>query len=224
MKISSVLGVLALLVVLGVSQIAQAQSFGIRIGGGGGNSGFYFGSGGSGYYPGGYGYPGGYRGYGPGYGYPYGSSGLGIQIAPRGSYQQQGYYSQPQQQYYYPAPVQAVEPPYTGPGIVIGFADPGESASIQYRLDDKWDFTMKPGEKQKLPEKASRIIEFDRGGEFGTARYTITEGYYDFHLTPKGWDIWKLPSAPVITTKPADDGKLPGNPIPGQPATGAKEL
>lgn len=213
MRSSLVWGVLALITAFALGDMANAQSFGIRIGGGNGGS-LYFGSGSGGYYPGGY------YGYPPGYGgYPYGN-GYGIQIGPRGYYQAPNIYSQPlpQSNYYYPTPVPSYEPviPYTGPGIVINFKGEGDANAIKYRLDDKWDFEMKAGEKQKLPEKATRVIEFDRGGDFGVARYTLSEGNYDFHLTPKGWDIWKLPTASVSVAKPEDQSKPPMNALPGE--------
>lgn len=241
MKISQIVGGFVLLVVIGASQFAQAQGFGIRIGGagGGGGTNLYFGSGGAGYYPGGGyygpnygGYGGGYGGYGNygygGYPYGYGGSGLGVTIAPRAS---SYYYSQPQTQYYDYAPATqtylpevAVPPPYTGPGIVINFPA-GDANSIKYRLDEKWDYEMKTGEKQKLPEKGTRVIEFDRGGDFGTAKYTLSEGTYEFHLTEKGWDVWKVNAATPVTDSaaPVEANKVPTNPLPGEGAK-AKEL
>jgi len=33
------------------------------------------------------------------------------------------------------------------------------------------------------------VIRFDRGGQFGPAEYTLTEGIYEFRLTDAGWDI-----------------------------------
>jgi hypothetical protein len=38
-------------------------------------------------------------------------------------------------------------------------------------------------------EKASYIVEFDRGGSFGTAKYELTEGEYEFVVTDRGWDL-----------------------------------
>ena len=34
-------------------------------------------------------------------------------------------------------------------------------------------------------------IEFDRGGNFGMARYQLSEGYYFFSLTERGWELFK---------------------------------
>jgi hypothetical protein len=36
---------------------------------------------------------------------------------------------------------------------------------------------------------SSLTVRFDRGGRFGSATKTLTEGRYEFRLSPDGWDI-----------------------------------
>ena len=50
---------------------------------------------------------------------------------------------------------------------------------------------MKPGYAQNLSTRDSWLVEFDRGGDFGTARYTVTAGTYKFVATDRGWDLVK---------------------------------
>ncbi len=69
-------------------------------------------------------------------------------------------------------------------------------------------YTMQPGYEQKLPAGRSWTIEFDRGGSFGTARYSLRPGTYAFAVTDRGWDVVRRtnplttdstpPPAPVV--------------------------
>jgi hypothetical protein len=42
-----------------------------------------------------------------------------------------------------------------------------------------------------LPGQGSWTIVFDRGGSYGTARYSLSVGAYEFVLTATGWDLHK---------------------------------
>ncbi|MEX0612509.1 MAG: hypothetical protein WD229_10350, partial [Pirellulales bacterium] len=68
-------------------------------------------------------------------------------------------------------------------------------------------YTMQPGFEQKLPAGRSWTVEFDRGGSFGTARYSLTPGTYAFALTERGWDVFRrtdpLPSDAPAPPAPA---------------------
>jgi hypothetical protein len=68
---------------------------------------------------------------------------------------------------------------------------------VNYTLNDV-RCTMAPGFQQKLPGERAWIIEFDRGGSFGTARYSLTPGKYAFVVTERGWDI--IRRTPAIAT------------------------
>jgi hypothetical protein len=79
--------------------------------------------------------------------------------------------------------------PAPEPGVRIILLNPQESGNtVAYQLDNQ-PFEMPCGYEQDLSSRASWLIEFDRGGGFGLARYTLTEGSFEFTLGPKGWDL-----------------------------------
>lgn len=139
-----------------------------------------------GYYPYGYGSP--YR-YGA---RPY--SGQTI-IIDRG-------YSAPVTRY-----VERTPAPYTGPGVRI--RNPSSSqVTLSYTIDSRHAYEIAAGQTEQLAAKASYLVEFDRGGEFGRARYTITEGLYDFTPTDHGWELYRQPTAA------AQAPRVKANPLP----------
>lgn len=74
-------------------------------------------------------------------------------------------------------------------GIVI--ANPKTTrTTINYNINGN-HYVMEPGMVQKLAPTQKWIIEFDRGGDFGDATYTLSEGTYHFTPTDKGWQIYK---------------------------------
>ena len=62
--------------------------------------------------------------------------------------------------------------------------------AVSYSLNQQ-QFTMKNGETQTLPVGETWIIEFDRGGNFGVARYTLANENYKFAQTERGWELYK---------------------------------
>jgi hypothetical protein len=63
-------------------------------------------------------------------------------------------------------------------------------AGVNYVLNSRYSYDMQPGERQQLKSTAKGwLVSFDRGGKYGTARYTVTDGTYQFVLTDKGWDL-----------------------------------
>ncbi len=65
----------------------------------------------------------------------------------------------------------------------------GGPSVVNYSLDGK-RFSMQPGFEQHLDRK-SVTVAFGRGGQFGNAKYKITEGTYKFTVTDKGWELYK---------------------------------
>ena len=143
--------------------------------------------------------PPGYYPYGPGYGSPYryGSRpyhGSTVVIG-RG-------YSQPEARYVESAPA-----PYTGPGVTIrNPAEPG--IQLSYTIDARQGYDIAAGQTQQLTTKASYRVDFDRGGDFGRARYTITEGLYDFTPTDHGWELYRQPDSAAAAER------VKSNPLP----------
>jgi hypothetical protein len=66
-----------------------------------------------------------------------------------------------------------------------------EKLPIHYRVNDH-PFSMEPNFRQTLPGGRTWVVAFDRGGSFGRARYTVSQGTYKFMLTDKGWDLFKV--------------------------------
>lgn len=90
-----------------------------------------------------------------------------------------------------PVALPGAEPadPATGP-IASGqimLANP-TAETVNYNLNQEPQ-QMSTDFEQTLDAGTSWLIEFDRGGDFGMARYTLIEGYYYFKITEQGWDL-----------------------------------
>lgn len=151
--------------------------------------------------------------YGPGYGYGYGS---GYGYGP-------GYYSppvvierqvvQPQVRY---VPVQATTTAYQGQGVAL--RNPAKTeTTLSYTIDSQDEHEIAAGETQRLAAKRTYIIDFDRGGDFGHAKYSIYEGWYQFTLTDRGWELFRQQGPlPADETTSTETTKVKANPLPGQ--------
>jgi hypothetical protein len=84
------------------------------------------------------------------------------------------------------------EDPMTSGTLLINHTD----STINYTINDQ-SYSMGPHYTQELPTGQSWVIGFDRGGSFGTARYTLGDGTYAFTTTDQGWDVQKQPSYAV---------------------------
>ncbi|MFN0017689.1 MAG: hypothetical protein ACKVP0_05470 [Pirellulaceae bacterium] len=154
--------------------------------------------------------------YGYGYGNGYGGYGYGnnpYYYNPPVIRQNYYYYDEVPQQTYLPAAA------YAGPGVTV--RNPvGSKVKLAYMLDDSAEQEIAAGETQKLTEKGSYIVSFDRGGKHGTARYTITEGLYEFTMTDHGWELYRQKEVPA--EKQADP-KVKANPLSESPKVDAPE-
>jgi hypothetical protein len=158
--------------------------------------------------------------YDSGYGYGYGS---GYGYGPR-------YYSppvvierqvvQPQVRY---VPVQAQPAAYQGQGIAI--RNPAKTeTTLSYTIDSQDEHAIAAGETQRLKSKRICTIDFDRGGDFGHARYSIYEGWYQFTPTDRGWELFRqLGPMPADETTASEKTKVKANPLPGDKAESAEE-
>jgi hypothetical protein len=220
----------AVCLALTLTASAQAQ-FSFSFGTGGG-SGFSYGRGGY-YGPGFYG-PGFYGPgfYGPGYygrGYPgyygYGRSGVGIRIGSSGFYDDgyygsRGYYySRPQVNNYYVLPGNSVQAAPTAvlpsnkvtptklelaEGDILIRSPKDAPGGVGYGINDKWIYTIQPGEKQKLAAGRTWSIEFHRGIDGAKpARYQLDPGIYEFTYSDEtGWDLALVSDSVLL--EPAD--------------------
>jgi len=60
--------------------------------------------------------------------------------------------------------------------------------TVRYVLDGQ-AHSLRPGDKQDLPQGLSWRIQFHRGGEFGNADYSLGNGTYTFKITARGWEL-----------------------------------
>jgi hypothetical protein len=94
----------------------------------------------------------------------------------------------PQQGAIYSKPIPEADPSVTGACGVILNNPKSSRGKITYTLDGK-SYSMEPGYAHELPNGKTYLVEFDKGGAFGKARYSLEEGTYDFSVGPQGWDI-----------------------------------
>ena len=52
-------------------------------------------------------------------------------------------------------------------------------------------YVMEPGWSQKLPAGSSWVVDFDRGGAWGHATYTVNDGTYYFTPGENGWNLYR---------------------------------
>ncbi|MBX9626692.1 MAG: hypothetical protein K2X82_23020 [Gemmataceae bacterium] len=97
-------------------------------------------------------------------------------------------------------------PAYTGPGVTLRL--PAGYPGPVYVQVDKREVEIKPGTEVVLKDKPSYLVEFDRGGEFGTSSSDVTEGVYIFKVADKGW---------FLVPDDAAAGGVRRNALPGEP-------
>lgn len=66
------------------------------------------------------------------------------------------------------------------------------------------------GQSHTFYGSGTRVVEFDRGGAFGTARRELTGGEHEFIATSRGWDLVPKASRSNLAQRPS----LPKNSLP----------
>lgn len=79
----------------------------------------------------------------------------------------------------------------------------GEQA-VNYSVEAD-PFTMTPDYRQILPGGRKWTIEFDRGAEYGKAKYGIADGTYAFTPTEDGWELFEQPPFEVTIDNRSND-------------------
>jgi hypothetical protein len=74
------------------------------------------------------------------------------------------------------------------------------AGAVAFRVQDQVDAELGAGTTRTWSDRASLIVEFDRGGEFGATRKILRPGAYDFVVTEEGWDL-------VATVSPATSSR-----------------
>jgi hypothetical protein len=111
--------------------------------------------------------------------------------------------------------------PYKGPGVTIRLTKE-TGGNVAYLIDGVEEATIEAGQEQTLTKKGKYEIRFSRGRspegkDFGQARYTITEGAYDFEVTEKGWELRRdKDSSPTASASLSPSG-LKTNALPSKP-------
>jgi hypothetical protein len=72
------------------------------------------------------------------------------------------------------------------------------SATVNYTVNQQ-TYSMAPTFEQNLTGGSSWVVQFDRGEGNGTAQYKLSQGYYEFTVTPKGWELYRK-QKPSMTT------------------------
>jgi hypothetical protein len=92
-----------------------------------------------------------------------------------------------------PIPEEGAEPaaevaaPFAAGQIILANWD---LATINYNLNGQPQ-QLAPRFEQTLTAGTTWTVEFDRGNGFGTATYQLSEGFYYFMSTDRGWDLFK---------------------------------
>jgi len=81
-------------------------------------------------------------------------------------------------------------PNYAGKFITSGILlTNAGGAAVNYTVNGR-RYTMQPNYQQAIARRRIAIA-FSRGGSFGSARYGIDEGWYQFTATDRGWELYK---------------------------------
>ena len=93
--------------------------------------------------------------------------------------------------------------PYSSDDLVaVKIINPAATnLSIGYSVDGR-SYSLPSGRARIHSVPANAVIEFGRGGEFGTAQYALTPGTYTFEATPKGLELFHHQPRPVTPLLP----------------------
>lgn len=96
-----------------------------------------------------------------------------------------------------PPPTRAVS---TGSPVVIRNSS-GKGVPVAYLVDDKSE-ELRDGQTRTY-SGSSHVIEFDRGGNLGTARYELPSGLYSFVVGDNGWELLRDSASTRTADRPA---------------------
>jgi hypothetical protein len=108
----------------------------------------------------------------------------GIGVSVGGGYGDYPYYAG-----YGPAPVVAIPNAVVGNYARATVVNPaGNGAALAFQVNGQ-PYTLAAGTQQEVAAGPGVEIVFDRGGQFGVARYSLNEGVYAFTPTASGWEL-----------------------------------
>jgi hypothetical protein len=88
----------------------------------------------------------------------------------------------------------------TGSPVVIRNTA-GKGVPVAFLVDDKTE-ELRDGQTRTYTG-SSHVIEFDRGGDLGVARYELTSGLYTFVVGDNGWELLRDSSNARTADRPA---------------------
>ena len=77
----------------------------------------------------------------------------------------------------------------------------GKGAPVAYLVDEKSE-ELRDGQTRTY-SGASHVVEYDRGGDLGTARYELTGGLYAFMVGDNGWELVRDSNSTRTADRPA---------------------
>ena len=95
------------------------------------------------------------------------------------------------------------------PEVEITIVNPPQNGvALNFTIDGQ-PFSLEPGYQQQLSQEC--VVEFDRGGRAGQARYRITDGVYTFKPSGGAWDLFH---SQADSAGAPDDSSVASNPLP----------
>jgi hypothetical protein len=79
---------------------------------------------------------------------------------------------------------------------------PKSGAAVSFLIDAQ-PFSLQPGSEWIIKGVRPRTIEFDRGGSFGRARYSLRSGTYTLTPTERGWELYDTGGAGAKSPTPS---------------------
>jgi hypothetical protein len=108
--------------------------------------------------------------------------------------------------------VTRVEPPLADTLITVQNAS-GKNVAVTFLMDTQ-DVALRDGEVKSFTGRGTRVVEFDRGGDFGAARYDLSPGDYEFVITATGWDLQRRAAAAAAAASTAAKPSVRKNALP----------
>jgi hypothetical protein len=103
-------------------------------------------------------------------------------------------------------------PSGAAPAVVTNPAT--NSATLNFQVDGA-AYSLAPGETRDFDVSVPHVVQFDRGGGAGMARYSLTSGTYTFTPTAQGWELYHRAHEPTLAEPQASPESRPAE----QPAS-----
>ncbi len=114
-----------------------------------------------------------------------------------------------------PASPNSVTTGYAPNNAPITIANPdGYSTPLSFTLNGQ-TVRLEPGKATTITFDRNYVIKFDRGGNFGTAEYSLRDGTFEFVVGENGWDLKRVRAEAETNPLPPAGLVPPTNPLPG---------